>query len=135
MGKSNIEKFNESLTAEELSEHRRQAGIASGISRGKRKQVKDSLNTILQMSLKSGKQADLENIKSLAAIKGKNISVMDAAALAMVQRWLKGDVRAGELILGLIGEKPSDKVEINGQVNNPFAGLSTEELKKLIDDD
>ncbi len=28
-----------------------------------------------------------------------------------------------------------DKVEFNGQVNNPFAGMTTEELKKLIDDE
>ena len=28
-----------------------------------------------------------------------------------------------------------DKVELNGSVNNPFAGMSTEELKKLIDDE
>lgn len=28
-----------------------------------------------------------------------------------------------------------DKVELNGSVNNPFAGMSTEELKKLINDE
>lgn len=28
-----------------------------------------------------------------------------------------------------------DKVEVNGNVNNPFAGMSTDELKKLIDDE
>jgi phage terminase small subunit len=28
-----------------------------------------------------------------------------------------------------------DKVQLNGNVNNPFAGLTTEELKKLIDDE
>ena len=33
------------------------------------------------------------------------------------------------------GFKPSDEVKLSGEVNNPFAGLSTEELKKLIDDE
>lgn len=28
-----------------------------------------------------------------------------------------------------------EKVEMSGQINNPMAGLSTEDLKKLIDDD
>lgn len=27
-----------------------------------------------------------------------------------------------------------DKLEVSGQVNNPLAGLTTEELKKLVDD-
>lgn len=27
-----------------------------------------------------------------------------------------------------------DKLEVNGQVNNPMAGLTTEELKKLVND-
>lgn len=32
------------------------------------------------------------------------------------------------------GFKPSDNVVVSGVVNNPMAGLTTEELKKLIDD-
>jgi phage terminase small subunit len=33
------------------------------------------------------------------------------------------------------GFKPTDEVNVNGNVNNPFAGLSTEDLKKLIGDE
>lgn len=32
------------------------------------------------------------------------------------------------------GFKPVDEVNLNGEVKNPFAGLTTEELKKLIND-
>lgn len=32
------------------------------------------------------------------------------------------------------GFKPSDSVVVSGVVNNPMAGLTTEELKKLIED-
>ena len=32
------------------------------------------------------------------------------------------------------GFKPVDEVNISGEVNNPFADLTTEELKKLIND-
>ena len=31
------------------------------------------------------------------------------------------------------GFKPTDNVKVSAQVNNPFEGLSTEDLKKLID--
>ena len=44
-------------------------------------------------------------------------------------------LNAAKDILDRVGLKPEEKVEIRGDVNNPFAGLSTEELKKLIDDD
>lgn len=61
-------------------------------------------------------------------------------ALAVIKKGRDGfevkpydKVRALELLgkhLGLFTEK----VELSGQVNNPFAGLSTEDLKKLIND-
>lgn len=30
------------------------------------------------------------------------------------------------------GFKPTDEVKLSGELNNPFAGLSTEELKKMV---
>lgn len=33
------------------------------------------------------------------------------------------------------GFKPTDEVKVSGEVNNPFAGLSTDELKALIGDE
>ena len=40
-----------------------------------------------------------------------------------------------EVLRDTIGEKPKDNIALSGNVNNPFAGLTTEELKKLIDDE
>lgn len=44
-------------------------------------------------------------------------------------------LNAAKDILDRAGFKPEEKVEINGNVNNPLTGLSTEELKKLVSDD
>ena len=33
------------------------------------------------------------------------------------------------------GFKPTDEVKLSGEVNNPFSGLSTEELKAMIGDE
>lgn len=33
------------------------------------------------------------------------------------------------------GFKPTDEVKVSGEVNNPFAGLTTEELKKMVSDE
>ena len=32
------------------------------------------------------------------------------------------------------GFKPTDEVKVSGELNNPFEGLTTEELKKLVND-
>lgn len=110
-------------------------GIASGKARREKKAMKDTLETLLSMPLKSGKAADLETIKNVAAIKGKNITVQEAIMLAQVQKALKGDTRAAEYIRDTSGNKAKEEVALSGSVNNPFAGLSTEELKRLLDND
>lgn len=46
----------------------------------------------------------------------------------------KDQIKCSELLAKSLGAF-IDKVEVNGNVNNPFAGMSTEELKKLIDDE
>jgi phage terminase small subunit len=33
------------------------------------------------------------------------------------------------------GFKPTDEVKVSGEVNNPFAGLSTDDLKKMVYDE
>ncbi len=122
-------------TPKEREELARKAGIASGRARREKKAMRDTLEMILGLSLKKGKKANVESVQSLAELKGKNISVQEAIAIAMAQRAMKGDVSAVAFIRDTTGQKPTDKVEMSGEVNNPLAGLSTEELKKLVDDD
>ena len=135
MEKSNIEKFNESLTPEERKQRAIAAGVASGEARRKSRRMKDSLSSLLYMSLKSGEVADIDQIKSLAELKGQNISVLDAGVLALVQRYIKGDPAAFSIVQEMVGEKPSANINISGSVNNPFEGLTVEELKKLASDE
>ena len=110
-------------------------GIASGKARREKKAMKETLATLLSMPLKNGKALDLEEVKSVAALKGKNITVQEAIMLAQIQKAVKGDTRAAEFIRDSSGNKPKEGIELSGGINNPFAGLSTEELKKLIEDD
>lgn len=46
----------------------------------------------------------------------------------------KDKLKAVDILNRMDGEY-TDKVQLNGNVNNPFAGLTTEELKKMIDDE
>lgn len=129
------EKKNQFRSGEEAAKNGKKGGIASGKARREKKAMKDTLNDLLSMPLKSGKAADVETIKNLASLKGKNITVQEAIMLAQIQKALKGDTKAAEYIRDTSGQKLKEAIELSGGINNPFAGLSTEELRKLIDDE
>ena len=84
-----------------------------------------------------GKKADIEKGKNIKEYAKENVTVEQAMLIAQIQKALKGDAQAFEMIRDLIGEKPIDKKEVSASVqhDNPFEGLTTEELKKLIDDE
>lgn len=44
----------------------------------------------------------------------------------------KDKISVAKDFLDRAGFKPTDEVKVSGELNNPFSGLSTEELKKLV---
>ena len=91
-------------TSEEARAYGKKGGIASGKARRKRKALNDTLSELFSMPIKDGKINDLESIKSLASIKGQNITVQEAIVLAQIQKALKGDQRAARLLFEVLGE-------------------------------
>ena len=122
-------------TTEEARERGRKGGQASVKAHRERKAMKETIGILLSMPLTEGAGTDVEQIKNLAEARGRNITVQDAIVIAMAKKAMKGDVRAGEFLRDTIGENPKNFVEVGGNINNPFEGLSTEDLKKLIGDD
>lgn len=72
--------------------------------------MQQALNAILDMPLKSGR---VQQIRNLSEVKGKNITAEQAILLAMVNKALKGDVRAATFVRDTVGCKPTDRVEID----------------------
>ena len=122
-------------SGQQAVESGRKGGIASGIAKRERKAMKDTLGALLTMSIKEGVTTDIESIQSIAALNGKNITVQEAIMLAQIQKAIKGDTKAAEYIRDTSGNKLKEALELTGSVNNPFAGLTTEELKKLAGDE
>lgn len=119
---------------DEARKRGRAGGIASGKARREKKLMRETLDMLLSMPIKNGKSADVDSIRSFAALKGKNINVQEAILIAQVQKAMKGDTRAAEYVRDTIGQKPVENMSVSGEVNNPMAGLTTEDLKKLIND-
>lgn len=99
------------MTPEERREHGRKGGIASGEAKRKKKAMRERLEILLEMPLKSGKGVDLESIKNFAALKGKNITVQDAMMIAQIQKALRGDTTAAAFVRDTAGENPAAKIE------------------------
>lgn len=107
---------------DEAREKGKVGGIASGKARREKKAMKDTLNDLLSMPLKAGKAADLETIKNLAALKGKNITVQEAIMLSQIQKAMKGDTKAAEYVRDTIGQRPDNRTNIEMTVPVMFEG-------------
>ena len=87
-------------------------GVNSGIARRRKKEVKKILEAFLELPLKKGKLYDVDDVKSFMALKGKNITVNEAIQATVIQKALKGDLSAINMINELMGEKPANKLEV-----------------------
>lgn len=50
----------------------------------------------------------------------------------LIERAKKND-KSFEVLRDTMGQKPKDNLQVEGKINNPFSGLTTEELRKMID--
>lgn len=113
---------------EEARKRGRAGGIASGKARREKKLMRETLDIILSMPMKNGKNADVESIRSFAALKGKNISVQEAILIAQVQKAMKGDTKAAEYVRDTIGQKPGESIEMS--MNLPVFFEGEDELEE-----
>ena len=98
-------------TKSEARERGKNGGIKSGKVRKQRKTLKEELLLLLSEG-----------------------QIQKKISLSLIQEALDGSTKAYEIIRDTIGEKPQDNVKISGELNNPFEGLSTEELRKILNE-
>lgn len=83
----------------------------------KRKLFKETIDILLSKSLKKGELVIADDVLSLAEVEGKNVDVQTAILIAVTQRALMGDMTAVQFLRDTVGEKPSDKVEIDSSLS------------------
>ena len=116
---------NSQRTPAELREQTRKAGIASGISRRKRKTFAEGLKQLLAM------EEDDPKVRDLLLSLGLDGTYQDSINLAQLRQAKKGDVDSFRVIRDTIGEKPRDEIEVGGLVDRP---IQTIDMSKLTDD-
>ena len=82
-------------------------------NKAQRVKMRDELNTLLKLSLKKGDLILPDEVTNLAEAKDMNIPVQTAINVAMIQRAIMGDVQAATWVRDTLGEKPTDKVELD----------------------
>ena len=100
------------MTPEQRAECGRKGAEKANETKRKRKEMRETLDILLNMPLKKGKVYSAEEIKSFAELKGKNITIDQAMIITLVQKALKGDLNAITMVRDTVGEKPTDKMEI-----------------------
>ena len=115
-------------TGEEQAKIAQKGGKASGVARREKKALKTTLETLLSMPVEDGKLEDVDKVKSLASLDGKNISVQEAIVLKALQKALNGDIKAFNAIADILkqGTSESDTVEPDGFIE------SIEEAAKTV---
>ena len=100
------------MTPEQRAEYGRKGAEKANETKRKRKEMRETLDILLNMPLKKGKVYSAEEIKSFADLKGKNITIDQAMMITLVQKALKGDLNAITMVRDTVGEKPADKMEV-----------------------
>ena len=93
------------LTQEEA----KKGGIASGETRRRKKSLREQMEMLLSLPVKD------ENTKAFIeslGIDSEEVNNALAITLSMYQEALKGNTKAFELIRDTVGEKPTDRLEI-----------------------
>ena len=88
-------------------------GIVASERNRERKKMKEELKTLLAISLNRGDVIDADDILSLDQAEKSNITAQTAMNIAMIKRAIMGDVQAYLAVRDTIGEKPTDKIELD----------------------
>lgn len=110
-----VEELNSRKTPEERREQARKAGIASGEAKRRAKTFREIGQILVEATLRSGEVSDVEEIKTLGDLNGANLSIKDAMIWQQVQKALKGDTKAFEVVRDTIGEKPVEDLRVENK--------------------
>ena len=103
---------------DEVREIGRKGGIASGQSRRRRREFRETLEILANMQIKDGVAANIENIRKAPELKNKNLTVLETIALTLVKNAQQGDHQSIKLLIEMLGEKPAEKLEVDATVKD-----------------
>ena len=89
---------NSERTPNELRQQTQKGGIASGEARRRKRDIRLALEALLE--------------KDITDRHGNTMSTAEAIAIKQIEKALKGDTKAFEVVRDSAGQKPSDKIDL-----------------------
>lgn len=119
---------------ERTRELAKKGGKKSGEARRKRKNMRDTMNIFLSMPMGKGKAKDIETIKSIADLKGINMTMQDALVYSLMMTALGGG-KDGTAAFKVIQETIDSVNDNLGFDYSLFDDMSQEEIIALANMD
>lgn len=120
-------------TSAQAREYGRLGGLASAEAKRRRKAVREDLFELLEIPLSD---TPLEEVASFKEFGKKNVTLQQAMIMKQIYKALvDGDTTAFRELMRMAGaSEESVNLNVNGAVavENPYAGLTEEQLLKLI---
>ncbi len=113
---------NEDRTPEQRRKNAVKAGKASAAKRRERKAMQEIARIVLDMPLEPGEVEEIEGL-SFEDCPDANLTLGQAAVLAVAKKAKRGDVQALVFLRDTAGEKPVDKVEVSSDVAAAAKGI------------
>lgn len=117
---ANIENLQPVKTKEEARRRGRNGGIASGKARREKREMRELARELLSMPLKD---EPIEEIQCLSGANNKNMSGMQAALIKQLQMAIQGNTQALAFLRDTAGYKPSEQIEISGDIEKASAEI------------
>lgn len=121
--------INAMRSSEEARANGQKGGIASGISRRRKRTMREGLVALL------GATEPNEDIRRELETLGVDTTVQNAILYAVGKRAIeKGDPEAARFIRDTVGERPSSQYEVSVSSQSDLRTLSNAELERLVDE-
>ena len=114
-------------TPEERHENAVKAGIASGVSRQRRRQMREVISNILTVEVTD------EEIRAELESKGLPSTLESAMCYAAIKRAIRGDIEAARFVRDTLGEKPLSTLAVTPMSELP--PVEYMDLSKYSDDE
>lgn len=131
----NLKPFSSAQSRDEAVKNGKKGGEKSGESRRRKRALKTSLSYLMKLPISDAHKDVKKGLKDM----GVDIEHMDYSTLmafSIMTECINGNVKAFIAIRDTLGEKPTDKVEVDGvefkvEVPANIKNLTTEELRSL----
>lgn len=101
-------------------ENGRKGGIASGIAKREKKSLRSTIETLLEYR---PTEKELEYMRDHGIDVDDDATYRTAVAFAIINKAVKGNTRAFEMLRDTIGEKPTEKVEVTKPTSETVAEM------------